>query len=54
MMNLPKELADSDFQFSTLAIATSSVKAGFDNLAAEMDERINFIVGDLIEPLEMY
>ena len=37
-----------------MRIALSSVAAGLDTLAGKVEDRVQNIVGDLIEPLETY
>jgi regulator of PEP synthase PpsR (kinase-PPPase family) len=47
------ELSEAE-EFSTMNIALQSVKKGMDSLTGALEERVQNIVGDLIEPLETY
>jgi regulator of PEP synthase PpsR (kinase-PPPase family) len=49
----PTELSQSE-EFSTMNIALKSVKKGMDSLCGAVEDRVQNIVGDLIEPLETY
>ena len=44
----------SDLEFSTLSIAVTSIRSGVDVLATLIEESMQDVVGDLVEPLEMY
>ena len=44
----------SDLEFSTLSIAVTSIRTGIDVLATLIEESQQDVVGDLVEPLEMY
>ena len=40
--------------FDTTAIAITSLKQGLDDIVKGIAEKIGMVVGDLIEPMEMY
>ena len=44
----------SELEFSTLSIAITSVRSGIDVLAQIIEESMQDVVGDLVEPLEVY
>ena len=44
----------SDLESSTLSIAVTSIRTGIDVLATLIEESQQDVVGDLVEPLEMY
>ena len=44
----------SELEFSTLSIAVTSVRSGIDVLATIIEESMQDVTGDLVEPLEMY
>jgi len=44
----------SELEFSTLSIAITGVRSGIDVLARMMEDSVQDIVGDMIEPLETY
>ena len=44
----------SELEFSTLSIAVTSVRSGVDVLAQIIEESMQDVVGDLVEPLEVY
>jgi hypothetical protein len=39
---------------STMRVALSSVMGGLESLAGKVEDRVQNIVGDLVEPLETY
>jgi hypothetical protein len=40
--------------YDTTAIAVQSIKQGFDNIVMNVQDKINIVVGDLVEPMELY
>ena len=44
----------SELEFSTLSIAITSVRSGIDVLATIIEESMQDVLGDLVEPLEVY
>lgn len=40
--------------FDTTTIAISSIKGSFDDITKNLQEKVNMVFGDLIEPMELY
>jgi hypothetical protein len=40
--------------FDTTAIAVASLKQGIDMIVKGVQDKINLVIGDLIEPMELY